>query len=140
MPDWQRDSVKAYLGAKGVPSPSVAGYNVSGRAFPDISAQAVNFCVTPFGCGVMGTSCAAPTAAGIFALLNDLRLRAGKSTLGFLNPLIYQNAGAFSDVTSGSSHGCPATGGWPAVPGWDAVTGVGTPDYLKLAAVVSNLP
>jgi hypothetical protein len=46
-------------------------------ADPDISAQATNFCVTPFGCGVAGTSCASPTAAGIFALLNDLRLAAG---------------------------------------------------------------
>ncbi len=34
--------------------------------------------MTPFGCGVAGTSCASPTAAGVFALLNDARLAAKK--------------------------------------------------------------
>ena len=39
---------------------------------------------------VSGTSCASPTFAGVVSLLNDLRISAGKSTLGFLNPLVYQ--------------------------------------------------
>jgi tripeptidyl-peptidase-1 len=51
--------------------------------------------------GVSGTSCASPTAAGIFSLLNDVRLQAGQSSLGFLNPLIYENAAAFNDITTG---------------------------------------
>lgn len=114
---------------------------MSGRAYPDIAAQATNFCVTPFGCGVAGTSCASPTAAGVIALLNDLRLAAGKSTLGFLNPFIYENADSFNDITSGSNEGCGFRGGgWPATAGWDAVTGVGTPNYKKLAAAVATLP
>merc|ERR1712187_506842 len=112
----------------------------SGRAYPDIAAQATNFCVNPGGCGVAGTSCATPTASGIFGLLNDLRLQQGKSTLGFLNPLIYANAAAFHDITTGSNDGCDFSGGWPAKKGWDAVTGVGTPNYAKLAKVVSALP
>ena len=33
-------------------------------------------------------SCAAPTVSGIVAMLNDVRLKAGKSTLGFLNPFL----------------------------------------------------
>jgi len=138
-PDWQKDVVAAYLKKSGIPDIS-KGYNVSGRGFPDISAQATNFCVTPFGCGVAGTSCAAPTAAGVFGLLNDLRLQNGKSTLGFLNPLLYKNPGAFNDITSGSSSGCGwSESGWPATEGWDAVTGLGTPDYKKLAALVLSL-
>ena len=142
MPDWQQAAVHNYLtSGKDLPPPSV-GYNVSGRAYPDISAQAANFCVTPFGCGVAGTSCASPTAAGVFALLNDLRLQAGKPTLGFLNPFIYQNADSFNDITSGQSEGGCTTdgGGWPAASGWDAVTGVGTPNYEKLAQAVLSLP
>merc|ERR1712048_1393100 len=108
----------------------------SGRAYPDIAAQATNFVVvagvpTP---GVAGTSCASPTAAGVFALLNDLRLQQGKSTLGFLNPFIYENVAAFNDITAGGGSG------WPPKKGWDAVTGVGTPDYEKLAAAVAKLP
>ena len=55
------------------------------------STQATSYCVVPAGCDVAGTSCSSPTAAGIFALLNDLRLKLGKSTLGFINPLIYAN-------------------------------------------------
>jgi len=138
-PSWQKDATAAYI--KTNPASSDL-YNATGRGFPDISAQATNFCVTPFGCGIAGTSCASPTAAGIFGLLNDLRLQNGKATLGFLNPLLYQNAGAFYDVTEGSSSGgCGIFDrkGWPAAKGWDAVTGLGTPNYQSLAKVVSTL-
>merc|ERR1712166_152412 len=138
-PSWQKDATAAYI--KTNPADSKV-YNATGRGFPDISAQATNFCVTPFGCGIAGTSCASPTAAGIFGLLNDLRLQNGKATLGFLNPFLYQNAGAFFDVTQGSSTGgCGFFGGagWPAAKGWDAVTGLGTPNYQKLAKVVADL-
>merc|ERR1712216_96024 len=113
----------------------------SGRAYPDISAQATNFCVNPGGCGVAGTSCASPTAAAIFSLLNDARLQNGQSSMGFLNPFIYEHAAAFNDITTGSSSGCGFFGGgWPAKEGWDAVTGVGTPDYEKLVKMVTSLP
>ena len=40
MPTYQKEAVGRYLkGGKNLPSPSV-GYNTSGRAYPDISAQA----------------------------------------------------------------------------------------------------
>lgn len=144
MPDYQKNAVAEYLAQKGLP-PSSQGYNTSGRAYPDISAQAADFIVYADGVpvpDVQGTSCAAPTAAGIFSLLNDLRLQSGKSTLGFLNPLIYANAAAFNDITKGSSNGCGLlfAGGWPATTGWDAVTGMGTPDYKRLAQAVASLP
>jgi tripeptidyl-peptidase-1 len=139
-PEWQKDAVANYLKQEGVPSSSERGYNVSGRGFPDIAAQATDFCVTPFGCGVAGTSCASPTAAGIIGLLNDLRLQNGKAPLGFLNPFLYQNADALFDVTEGSSQGCGfMSSGWPAKKGWDAVTGLGTPNYEKLAKAVEKL-
>ena len=38
--------------------------------------------------GVAGTSCAAPTFSGVISLVNDRRLAAGKSSLGFLNPFL----------------------------------------------------
>ena len=91
--------------------------------------------------GVAGTSCASPTAGGAFGLINDLRVSAGKSTLGFLNPFIYKNLAAFNDVTSGSNNGCTALSkGFAAAAGWDPATGVGTPDYARLSAAVSILP
>mmetsp|Transcript_39603 Transcript_39603/g.93323 ORF Transcript_39603/g.93323 Transcript_39603/m.93323 type:complete len:582 (-) Transcript_39603:209-1954(-) len=142
MPDYQKTAVRGYLEQKGLPKQSERGYNVSGRAFPDISAQAEDFFVVAVlpAPGVSGTSCSSPTVAGIFSLLNDLRLQQGKSTLGFLNPLIYAHASAFNDITKGSSFGCDIPGGWPAKQGWDAVTGVGTPNYERLASAVDNLP
>lgn len=144
MPDYQKAAVAAYLQQKGLP-PASQGYNTSGRAYPDISAQATNFIVYADGVpvpAVQGTSCATPTAAGVFSLLNDLRLQRGQPSLGFLNPLIYEHALAFNDITEGSSNGCGLffSGGWPATAGWDAATGMGTPDYKKLAEVIATLP
>jgi tripeptidyl-peptidase-1 len=147
MPDWQKDAVAKYLTQDDLPDQSKRAYNTSGRAYPDISAQAFNFVVVDHGIpepGVAGTSCASPLAAGIFSLLNDLRMQAGKSSLGFLNPFIYENAASFNDITVGQSRAGPDCGltqnVWPAKEGWDAVTGVGTPDYAKLAEAVSALP
>jgi len=141
-PEWQKGAVAKYLSGPNVPNRSL--FNASGRGFPDIAAQAESFIVvsnaipTP---GVAGTSCASPTAAGIVGLLNDLRLSSGKSSLGFLNPFLYQSASALTDITSGASFGgCASMVGYPAVAGWDPVTGLGTPDYAKLAKAVLALP
>jgi tripeptidyl-peptidase I len=38
---------------------------------------------------VDGTSAATPTAASIFALVNDALISAGKSPMDFLNPWLY---------------------------------------------------
>lgn len=143
MPEWQEEAVKAYLQEDGLPDQSTRGYNISGRAYPDISAQATNFIVIAGVTlpGVAGTSCASPAAAGIFGLLNDLRMQNGMSSLGFLNPFIYSHMSAFNDITTGRGEGCVLQqDGWPAKTGWDAVTGAGTPNYAKLAEAVLALP
>merc|ERR1711881_404149 len=109
MPDYQKTAVQEYTKQSVFPSASQYGINVSGRAFPDIAAQAMGFPVTMTG-GisqiVAGTSCASPTVAGIVGLLNDLRLQGGKSTMGFLNPMLYEKASAFNDIAEGSGSGC----------------------------------
>jgi tripeptidyl-peptidase-1 len=66
-----------------------------------------------------------------------------KKTLGFVNPLFYQNPDAFTDVTKGSndvdiSSSPVSFGGWSCTQGWDAVTGLGTPIFPKLQAVVKK--
>lgn len=66
---------------------------------------------------VDGTSCSAPTFSAIVSLLNDVRFAAGKSSLGFLNPLFYQNPSAFNDITAGNNPGC-GTNGFTATQGW----------------------
>ena len=70
-----------------------------------------------------GKSAAVPVVSGIIALLNDARLRAGKPTMGFLNPFLYSSAGAaaLNDVTTGDNPGCN-TNGFPAKAGWDPVS------------------
>ena len=143
-PAWQKDATAAYLNG-GTKLPDKSHYNSTGRGFPDIAAQAVNFVIVSVGGiplpGVSGTSCASPTAAGIFGLLNDIRGSAGKAPLGFLNPFIYQNAAAFNDITKGSNNGCGfSSPGFPAAKGWDAATGLGSPNFPALKAAVEKLP
>ncbi|KAI0277733.1 subtilisin-like protein [Russula brevipes] len=135
-PGYQDGAVSAYLGKIGNKNSGL--YNVSGRGYPDISAQALNFQVVIKGVveNVAGTSCSAPTAAGVISLLNDFLISKGKRSLGFLNPLIYdKGVKGFNDITSGSNPGC-GTPGFAATAGWDPVTGLGTPDFSKLQGIV----
>lgn len=140
---YQSSAVNSYL-ANTTNIPTGETFNSTGRAVPDIAAFSSDVRIVYHGRdeGVGGTSCASPTAAGIFALLNDLRIQNGLPTLGFMNPFIYQTAeshpDAFTDVTSGqNSHSCCT--GFKAAPGWDAITGWGLPNYSTLANyVLSN--
>ncbi|EIW75873.1 tripeptidyl peptidase A [Coniophora puteana RWD-64-598 SS2] len=135
-PSYQDSDVSAYL--QGLGDTYAGMYNASGRAYPDVSAQGVNFLVYIAGKpeNVSGTSCATPAFASIVTMLNDARLQAGKSSLGFLNPMLYGNASAaLNDITAGSNPGC-ATAGFNATTGWDPVTGLGTPDFGKLKDLV----
>ena len=90
------------------------------RGVPDVSAVAdpgYMFYVhgSDFPCG--GTSVAAPLWAGLIALLNET---VGKP-VGFVNPVIYANANALTDITTGgNAH-------FEAAAGWDPVTGLGSP-------------
>ena len=69
-------------------------------------------------------------------MLNDELAAAGRPPLGFLNPFLYSTgASALNDVTTGSNPGCN-TNGFPATEGWDPVTGLGTPDFGKLQALI----
>ncbi|KAH9890789.1 peptidase S8/S53 domain-containing protein [Xylariomycetidae sp. FL2044] len=118
-------------------------YNDTGaaRGFPDVAAIGLNVATVFNGStyGVGGTSASAPIFAGIVTLLNEARLAAGKGPVGFLNPTLYKNPGAFNDITIGNNPGC-GTGGFNATPGWDPVTGLGTPDFEKLLPVFLDLP
>lgn len=144
-PKWQDGAVTAYLADPALSASLKAHINNSaGRAFPDISAEASSWVFADhLPIPVEGTSISSPVVAGVVGVLNGLRLGAGKSSLGFLNPLIYgRMAKAFNDITSGSGDGCHSDDGkgFPAVKGWDAVTGVGSPNFPRLAAVVNELP
>ena len=123
-PVHQRKTVAAYLAGHksdpGFPVPGVS-FNASGRAYPDISAVAVE-----------GTSQSSPTMAGIFALVTDHRLNAGLPPLGFLGPRLWEvneafPGEAFQSVDTGNTKTSCSTG-FPAASGsWDPVTGFGRP-------------
>ena len=68
--------------------------------------------------------------AGFCALMNEARLKAGKPTLPYLNPLLYPLLGgnAVRDITAGSN------GAYSAGVGYDLITGVGAPNIANLIA------
>ncbi|KAJ7230500.1 peptidase S8/S53 domain-containing protein [Mycena pura] len=136
QPSYQTSAVSTFLSGLGT---KFAGlYNATGRAYPDVAAAASGFQVVIGGrtSSVAGTSASSPTVAGVISLLNDFRISEGKAPLGFLNPLIYSTAKTgFNDIVSGSNPGC-GQAGFTAGVGWDPVTGLGTPDFLRLQALV----
>jgi len=138
---WQKAEVAAYLSETNA-LPDSKYYNSSGRGYPDIVAQSVDFDIVVDGktTGVSGTSCASPTAAGIFALLNDLRVQNKMAPLGFLNPFIYStgrsDSTAFNDCSDGYNKGCGVAKGFSAAKGWDAASGYGSPNYAVLKKYV----
>jgi tripeptidyl-peptidase-1 len=151
IPDFQKEAVAAYKASPDANLPSQNLWNNTGRGYPDIAALGglkAPYCVYTQGGfqGVSGTSASCPVAAGVFALLNGLRAAQNKSPMGFLNPFIYQNPGAFNDVTSGVNTGCDNKNkyqgaicqGFKAIKGWDAATGWGTPDYDALSKLVAE--
>jgi kumamolisin len=130
LPTWQTNV--------GVPASVNSDHRV-GRGVPDVAGNAdpqtgyqvyVDSQSVVFG----GTSAVAPLWAGLIALMNQQR---GKS-VGYLNPILYQNyqrlsqANALRDVTSGNN------GAYSAGTGWDPCSGVGTPDGAKLLDALSG--
>ncbi|KAI4753812.1 hypothetical protein E4T52_13907 [Aureobasidium sp. EXF-3400] len=138
-PSWQTKAVAGYI--KTLNASHVGLYNETGRGVPDVSLLGDNFLTleSGFASRSSGTSASAPVFAAMIALINDIRLRAKKPVLGFLNPLLYSGKakGVFRDVADGSQSGGCSDGdwfepGWEVIAGWDAATGLGEPDFNKL--------
>jgi len=92
MPSYQQAAVADYI-ASGVALPAQNLWNQNNRGFPDISAVGENVCCLDpdSSCELIGgTSAATPILGAMVTLLNNDRLNAGKTPLGFINPLIYQ--------------------------------------------------
>ncbi|KAJ7802926.1 family S53 protease [Mycena olivaceomarginata] len=132
-PKYQDAAVTAYLRTIGADGSSP--FNVSGRAVPDVSALSSAIWVIDGGtvdfAGIPAFS--ADIFASVVALITNERIAAGKSGLGFLNPLIYQNGAA----VTGSNPGC-GDAVFNATEGWDPVTGFGSPNYTKLRNVCNK--
>lgn len=142
MPTYQSSAVLTWFDE--YPAPYTAQqFNKTrkARGFPDIASNGAWWIVAVdgnFDYRWFGTSLSSPTWGSIVTLINNQRLKAGKSSVGFINPTLYSNVDALMDVTSGTNPGC-GTVGFSAVPGWDPVTGLGTPIYPKLLKVFMDL-
>ncbi|KAI1423565.1 tripeptidyl-peptidase [Xylaria sp. FL1777] len=142
-PSWQDSVVSSYLSSIG--STYSPYFNATNRGFPDVAALGVSFAVVDKGRNALlsGTSASAPVFSGVVALLNAARKSQGLAPLGFLNPFLYSNANAFTDVKTGYGSGCSGNSAfrngarWNATTGWDPVTGLGTPIFDKLLAAAA---
>ncbi len=110
------------------PAPANTQYG-KGRMVPDVAADAdPNTGYTVYVHGSMtvvgGTSAVAPLYAGLFAAFG--------TKLGFVTPKLWQNQGAFNDITQGGN------GLYDAGPGPDPCTGIGTPIGTKIAALFAT--
>ena len=115
LPTWQsglkttgKSGAAAALTKRGVP-------DVSGDADPETGYTVL---IDGTNTVIGGTSAVAPLWSGLLARINQL---AGKPA-GFLHPVLYQNPGAFRDITQGNN------GDFYASKGWDACTGLGSPN------------
>jgi kumamolisin len=118
IPSWQSGIVQN--SKRGVP-------DVAGDADPATGYQvSVDGTATVIG----GTSAVAPLWAGLVALVNQSIGRRA----GFINPLLYQNPTAFTDIVSGNN------GAYKAAPGWDPVTGLGSPLGTQILAALQATP
>ncbi len=94
--------------------------------YPDVAANGDNIAFYLNGNfqTAAGTSASTPIFASLINRINELRLNAGKSAVGFLNPALYAHPEILNDITNGTNPGC-GTAGFSAAPGWDPVTGLG---------------
>ncbi|CAI4212083.1 unnamed protein product [Parascedosporium putredinis] len=144
-PWYQAHHTKEYISSSDTAQElSSSGYfNSRGRGYPDVSAMGVNYLVNIHGAfrAVRGTSASTPLVASMLTKINQERLDNGKSTVGFVNPVLYGLGKKFArDVTKGRNGGCGVETAFEAAGGWDAVTGIGSLDYPKLKALYMSLP
>jgi len=154
-PDFQKPFIKTYFSAvdgtsKQPSSGSNMKYNPSGRGYPDVALMAHNYIIAVDGSpeAVDGTSASTPVFAGMLSLVNSQRVAAGKSTLGWVNPLLYKYYASFTnDITEGDKNGCSKLNyyytccqeGFYPTTGWDPITGLGSVNVEKFSALFATL-
>lgn len=123
------------------------GYSTSGRGYPDVSLLGHYYVVFINGTAqlISGTSASAPVFSAMLSLVNSQRQKAGKSSLGWINPALYKmynrTRGSFiNDITTGHNR-CTAYGmiccqqGFQATTGWDPATGLGSVNFTAFSQV-----
>jgi tripeptidyl-peptidase-1 len=165
-PVWQNAIVESYFDGLADWQQPAPGFNLTGRAYPDVALLGYNYIVyqnrTPEG--VSGTSASAPTFAAMVSLINAHRIDAGLPSVGWITKLIWTEfasqgiVGGKFDVTTGHNK-CTATSGsgnvsdtcqvglittcctqgFYATSGWDPASGFGGIDFSKFFNYFKNL-
>jgi tripeptidyl-peptidase I len=139
-PSWQDAAVKGYFAnASAAGVGPVPGYETNGRGYPDITMAGLNYFVYVGGRvnALSGTSASCPALSGLISNINAGRMRAGKGSIGWINPALYKGGSTFlNDIVSGDIK-CAADGtccdeGFYALPGWDPTSGMGSPNFKKM--------
>eukprot|EP01031_Cornospumella_fuschlensis_P023564 gene23564-28574_t len=149
MPSYQTDHVNGYFSQLSVLP--TQGYNRQGRAYPDLAYIGVRYLVDIAQDlqVIYGTSASSPVMAAMVTLVNTQRMKAGLTSIGFINPTLYAaaNANMYKDVTSGHNKCCAYSGsnpgdnavccasGFDTAVGWDPVTGLGVASYPSLCSM-----
>jgi len=152
---YQTKAVAAYVKSVRGKLPPSSMFDATKRAYPDISLTGERYIVVgEDNTGtlqeevVSGTSASSPAFAGLVSLINEGRLAAGKSPLGFLNPVLYKayysDPTIFNDITDTQTNACThcycCSFGYPSAHGWDASTGLGSPNFGRLYDFAVALP
>lgn len=122
LPAWQQQAVNGYVTNpnNSLPNANANVYTVTNRAYPDVSWLSTWTTIyesfygnsnyyngkdeTPEQGTIGGTSLASPMFAAVIGLINDARMAAGMTSVGFINPAIYQGNGrGFKDITVGNN-------------------------------------
>ncbi|CEJ81450.1 hypothetical protein VHEMI01572 [[Torrubiella] hemipterigena] len=120
-------------------------FNRGGRAFLVLSAVSARGFIYIYGKTHLtgGTSVSTPIVGAMFNLINENRLAAGKSVVGFVNPALYKNPAMFNDITHGGirkDEGFACNGNsFDATPGWDAASRLGTPTFPVMSKYFMSL-
>lgn len=116
-------------------------YNRNGRGIPDLAAVGRHIVVNLFNKFDVagGTSASTPIVAALFNRIVEERMRAGKGSLGFVNPTLYKNPGVLKDILEGRNN-VNCRHAFMCAPGWDPVAGLGTPHNAKLLDLFMSLP
>ena len=154
LPDYQKKAVQQYFAQHDPGHPYYEAnadasniganggiYNRGGRGIPDISANGANFRAFRNGTNYhwFGTSLSAPLWNAMITLINQERALQRKKPVGFINPVLYENTWALTDIKKGSNPNCGSSG-FQAVSGWDPITGLGTPKYEDLLSLWLRMP
>lgn len=138
-PSYQSNAIDSYISFINANSNSpIEGFNSYGRGIPDVSFLGTDYQVMIGGIleTVFGTSCSSPVFAAMISLVNSARLAKNMSSLGFINPTLYNSTSFFNDITSGDNKCCAESShildpvccnsGFTAIKGWDPTSGLGS--------------